>query len=85
MPPDLLKAIEKAIAAAYESGRVHGYSQAKGGEVFEASAWKTDEGFGYDRWKADQYSMGKGTHAALIVILGPRVGQSSNAQFRDKP
>lgn len=41
-----------------------------GAHWFKASAWLTDESFGYDRWKADMYSMGKGTHDAYLLIIG---------------
>lgn len=77
LTPHLDKELRRALDDAFEMGRVRGYSEAKGGEAFQASAYRTDEGFVYDRWVADQYSGGKGTHRALIVILGPRESLSS--------
>ena len=41
-----------------------------GAHWFKVRAWLTDESFGYDRWKADMYSMGKGTHDAYLLIIG---------------
>ena len=41
----------------------------KGSETVKARAYQTDEQFGYDRWKADEYSMGRGTHDCLIIVL----------------
>lgn len=37
---------------------------------FKVRAWLTDESFGYDLWKADMYSMGKGTYDAYLLIIG---------------
>lgn len=38
-------------------------------KIVRARAYQTDEQFGYDRWKADEYSMGLGTHDCLIIVL----------------
>lgn len=40
-------------------------------KLVKARAYLTDEDFGYDRWKADTFSLGRGTHDALILILDP--------------
>ncbi len=37
-------------------------------QFLKVAAWRTDEEFGYDRWKADQYSLGKGTHDGVLVL-----------------
>jgi hypothetical protein len=37
--------------------------------IFKARAYLTDETVGYDRFVADMYSLGRGTHDALITIL----------------
>ena len=34
-------------------------------------AYTTDEGFGYDRWRGEEYSCGRGTHDAVLIILAP--------------
>jgi hypothetical protein len=43
-------------------------------KIIAVRAWRTDEGFGYDRWKADQYSLGRGTHDAVLIF--PSEGES---------
>ncbi len=45
------------------------YMLPKGAELVTARAYMTDVDFGYDRWKADEYSMGRGTHDAIIIIF----------------
>lgn len=44
---------------------------------FRARAWLSDESLGYDRWKADMYSLGKGTHESYILVIGeiPALGK----------
>lgn len=37
--------------------------------VVKARAWYSDQTFGYDRWLADEYSLGKGTNDCLIVVI----------------
>jgi len=37
--------------------------------VIKAKAWITDEGFGYDHWQASQYSCGRGTDWAVIMLF----------------
>ncbi len=37
-------------------------------KIVAVRAWRTDEEFGYDRWKADQYSLGRGTHDGVLVL-----------------
>ena len=37
--------------------------------IFRVRAYQTDKEFGYDRWVADQYSLGKGTHEALLIVF----------------
>jgi hypothetical protein len=39
-----------------------------GTAVVRARAWRTDQDFGYDHWRAAEFSCGKGTHEALIVV-----------------
>lgn len=36
---------------------------------FRAKAWVTDEEFGYDHWRAAEYSCGRGTHFAVIYVF----------------
>jgi hypothetical protein len=72
LTPHLDKELRRALDDAFELGRVRGYAEAKGGQTFRASAYRTDKEFGYDRWTADEYSGGRGTHVALITILEPR-------------
>lgn len=40
------------------------------GTRYKARAYLTDSEFGYDRWVADMYSLGKGTHDAVIIVYG---------------
>ena len=40
-------------------------------EVVDACAYQTDETFGYEYWRADQFSCGRGTHEAIILIGQP--------------
>ncbi len=40
-------------------------------QAFPVRAWHTDEEFGYHRWKADQYSLGRGTHDAVLILCRP--------------
>lgn len=37
-------------------------------KIVKGKALFTDEEFGYDRWKADQYSLGKGSNDCFIVV-----------------
>ena len=38
-------------------------------DIVWARAWKTDEDLGYDRWKADQYSLERGTHDCIMMVF----------------
>lgn len=77
--PELVSPIQKALEEAYTRGYNDGAKAATNGvEVVKARAWRTEKDFGYDRWRADQYSMGEGTHDALIVVLGKRPAEISS-------
>ncbi len=46
------------------------------GEGIEIGAYRTDENFGNDRWKCDEYSCGRRTHKALLIGIRPIVKES---------
>ena len=35
----------------------------------KAKAWRTDEEFGYEHWRAAEYSLGRGTKYAVIYLF----------------
>lgn len=41
------------------------------GAATEVGLYRTDEGLGYDRWKADEYSCGRRTHTGLVIGIRP--------------
>ncbi len=52
-------------------GLVRAILKVTGHEVVTGRAWRTDENFGHDYWMAKEYSLGRGTHNALIVVGDP--------------
>lgn len=38
-------------------------------EILKAKAWQTDEHFGYDYWRAAEYSCGLAKRSAVIVLF----------------
>ncbi len=36
--------------------------------TLEVRCYQTDEGFGYDRWRGEQFSCGRGTHDGTLIV-----------------
>ena len=53
-----------------------------GSTVIKAKAYITDRDFGYDRWVADEFSCGKGTNDAFMVILPTNEGGADEESGR---
>lgn len=53
-------------------------------KVVRAMAYETDEDFGYDRIKADEYSMGRGNIPALILLFADKETRDRAARLRSQ-
>ena len=40
-------------------------------KAIQVRAYRTDQEFGNDHWRGEEYSCGRGTHDAVLIVLQP--------------